>query len=34
MQINSDGTLTETPGSPLIIPPSLVPDHAKGMVVL
>ncbi len=34
MQINSDGTLTETPGSPLIIPSSLVPDHAKGMVVL
>ena len=34
LQINSDGTLTETPASPLIISPSLVPDHAKGMVVL
>ncbi len=33
LRVATDGTLTEQPGSPLIIPPSLVPDHAKGMVV-
>ena len=33
LQINSDGTLTDTPASPLIISPFLVPGHAKEMVV-
>ena len=34
LQINRDGPLPETPGSPRIIAPSLVPDHAKGSIVL
>jgi 6-phosphogluconolactonase (cycloisomerase 2 family) len=36
LQINSDGTLTETAGSPFIFPPSVVPTntHPKGLVVL
>jgi hypothetical protein len=36
MSINPDGTLTETPASPLIFPASIVPNttHPKGIVVL
>jgi 6-phosphogluconolactonase len=36
MSINGDGTLTETPKSPLIFPATMVPNttHPKGIVVL
>jgi DNA-binding beta-propeller fold protein YncE len=36
MSINADGTLTESASSPLIFPPSMVPNntHPKGIVVL
>ena len=36
MKINADGTLTELSSSPLIFPPSMVPNstHPKGIVVL
>jgi 6-phosphogluconolactonase len=36
LTINSDGTLTETPSSPLIVPPTMVPNdtHPKGIIVL
>lgn len=36
LQINSDGTLTESPASPMIFPVTMVPGdtHPKGLVVL
>ena len=34
LAIADDGTVSETPGSPIILPGSIIPDHGKGLVLV